>query len=146
MRKPRIPGYHDIGPEFHFDMERWQGGEPVAAGLVLGPLEPNVYGVRRPGWCLYPSEMPEQSRQAWTGGTIRALRSPVTAGTWRPEELKAAEIPEWQALLDGGSLTVARTPSWLPCGTWGFIAAAIRAGVPGRAGLGGGVVLDRVAL
>ncbi|PTX95315.1 hypothetical protein DB345_13650 [Spartobacteria bacterium LR76] len=107
MRKPRIPGYHDIGPEFHFDMERWHGGESVAAGLVLGPLEPNVYGVRRPGWCLYPSEMPEQSRQAWTGGMIRALRSPVSANPWTLEELKAAEIPQWQALLDGGSLTVA---------------------------------------
>ena len=70
-------GYHDIGPGFGIDLGRWcqsraQRQEPVIVGY---PPAPNIHGVRQPGWVLTGTPLPEQQREVFTGGTIRAQRA-----------------------------------------------------------------------
>lgn len=106
MTRADLPGYHDVGPSFAFDLARWHAADVLAApaAVVLPPLRPNVHGVRRPGWCLYPAELPEQHREPWTGGRIRAVRGPEPDGPWRDG---AGPVRDWQRLLDeDGPLTI----------------------------------------
>ena len=64
----------------------------------MPPLEPNDYGVRRPGWCMFPADLPEQHRELWTGGRIRALRFHSEETPFRMDETNAPEIALWQRL------------------------------------------------
>ena len=107
MARPNIPGYHDIGPSFTYDLERWPAGEPQAVAVVLPPLQANGTGVRRPGWCLYPAAMPEQERAPWSGGRARAVRAHFDDAPLTAADCAAPEIAGWQALFDGSApLTV----------------------------------------
>jgi hypothetical protein len=98
--RPQLPGYHDVGPSFHLDLARWHADRPAPpAAVVLPPLRAGGHGVRRPGWCLYPAELPEQRRQSWTGGRIRAVRDSWPDTPWQDGE---GQTVPWQRLLDGG--------------------------------------------
>ncbi len=99
--RQRIPQYFDVGPSYEFDLATWSGGETCTAAVVTEPLEQNVYGVRRPGWCLHPASLPEQRRQFWTGGKIRAVR----AG-WGEEAFCESADAAWQSLLEGGEIEI----------------------------------------
>jgi hypothetical protein len=102
LTRPNLPGYHDVGPEFDFEMARWDPRSCAApaerpAAVILPALQANPHGVQRPGWRLYPAELPEQHRETWTGGRIRAVR-----GTW-PDALVhegEGDTETWQRLLD----------------------------------------------
>lgn len=104
MSVKRIPHYFDVGPSFAFDLEAWNAAKPVNAVTVEPALEPNVYGVRRPGRCLYPATLPEQKRELWTGGRIRAVRE-----GWEEKAFAAADetgVGHWQKLLEGCPFTI----------------------------------------
>ena len=103
MKHLAIPGaYLDIGPSFNFDLERWQTGDSKPAKAVLGPIPANRTGVRRPGRCLYAADLPEQQRQAWTGGKIRAVRLSWDETPVEAAETNAPEIVIWQDLINNG--------------------------------------------
>jgi hypothetical protein len=110
LARPRIVEYHDIGPEYTYRLGDWRGAA-VPAEVVMPAVPVNPHGVRRPGWCLYPAAMPEQRRETWRGGQVRALRGSWSEEPWREEETRGEGIAGWQALLaKGGALT-------LPAGT-----------------------------
>lgn len=82
LRRPVLPGYHDVGPEYEFELARWSGAGAVPAAVVAGPLEENPHGVRRPGWCLQAATLAEQRREEWRGGRVRAGRAGVGEEPW----------------------------------------------------------------
>ena len=103
MQRPDVvAGYIDVGPSFDFDLDAWQAHNPKPAATVMPPLQPNITGVRRPGWCLYPSDLPEQRRIAWTGGRVRAVRQEWEETPYPPEDHNTPEIREWQQLVTDG--------------------------------------------
>ena len=109
LQRPRLPGYHDIGPEFTYDLARWREGtaRPGTPTVIRSPLVPNDYGVRRPGWCLYPAALPEQARAPWAGGRARALRASHAAAALTAAECDDPALGEWQELVTAGkALTV----------------------------------------
>jgi alpha-L-rhamnosidase len=97
MRRPNLPGYHDVGPEYDFDLARWVPGEAIAAAIVAPPLTENPHGVRRPGWCLHPASLAEQERQEWRGGRVRASRPGVGEEPWteRHAALGGVDFDSW---------------------------------------------------
>ncbi len=103
MGMPRLPNYHDVGPCFEFDMVRWPLRENKNAKIIRPPLESNAFGLRRPGWCLYPAELPEQSREPWRGGRIRAFRGGWGNQPFTGDETRSAEISAWQNLITEGT-------------------------------------------
>ena len=99
MIRPALPGvYQDIGPCFTFDLDRWQIRDGKPAKTVLIPFSENPHGVRRPGRCLYPADIPEQQRQPWSGGKIRAVRFNWEETPFLDAETRAPEIGGWQKL------------------------------------------------
>lgn len=107
--RPELPGYHDVGPTFAFDLALWD--QPAAAAVspavIRPPIAINPHGVRRPGWCLHPATMAEQERVAWSDGRIRALRTGRDETPWTEAETRDAAIADWQALVNrGASVTV----------------------------------------
>lgn len=106
MERTGLRHYNDIGPCFTFDLDRWQQCENKPPKVVMLPLVSNVYGVRRPGWCLYPAELPEQRRESWTGGRIRAFRPSWDENPFPAEESHATEIADWQGLIKNGTVIV----------------------------------------
>ena len=108
MVLPALPGcYLDVGPTFTYNLQTWQRREAVPASIVMLPLVANPHGIRRPGWCLQPADLPEQGRELWSGGRVRALRS-----GWEDTPYVAADCADpgmaaWQELLASGKpLTV----------------------------------------
>ncbi len=99
MQRPQIPHYNDVGPWFAFGLDEWQhnDGKPVAS--ILGPLVENGFGVRRPGWRLYPAELPEQRRERWTGGRIRIARPDWDDRPFSEEETRSHPVADWEKLL-----------------------------------------------
>jgi hypothetical protein len=115
LSRPSIGGYHDIGPEFEFDVRRWfETKGSVPAKVVVAPVPINIYGLRRPGWSLYPASLPEQSRSLWSGGRARAVRNSWNEGPVRSEELSAGELIAVQSVCDGGRIEIASHSEW----TW----------------------------
>jgi hypothetical protein len=107
MVRPQIPHYLDVGPTFTFDLEKWAERKAKPATVVMPPLVQNVHGVRRPGWALFPAELPEQRRESWRGGRIRAFRANGENGPYQAAETKAGEIAAWQELIaKGKALTI----------------------------------------
>ena len=104
LSRPRIPHYCDVGPEFSFDLERWSAGPTATPVIVEAPVIPNHHGIRRPGRGLYPADLPEQRREDWSGGRIRAVREGVGESGF--EESSADRRQPWQDLLAGTSRTV----------------------------------------
>ncbi len=109
FRRPVRLGYHDIGPAFDIDCARWCS--PISTHIphtVVRSLVENRYGVRKPGWILCDSELPEQKREKFCGGTIRSIRSGGTDTNPWSESFKGAYQPsEIQRLLGGdGQLVV----------------------------------------
>lgn len=102
--RQRIPHYFDVGPSFCFDLSRWSGGEEMPARMVMGPVQENQHGVRRPGWCLRAAMLPEQRRRWISGGRIRALRTHLETAAFLEEETGGLEA--WQALIDGEELKI----------------------------------------
>ena len=68
-----------------------------------------AYGVRAGRFS--PAELPEQRRESWHGGRIRAFRPNLKNDPYQASETKAGEIAAWQELVGKGkSLTIpART-------------------------------------
>ena len=100
LQRPEIPDYHDVGPSFSFSLGSWREQPSKPALTVMLPLEPNGYGVRRPGWGLFPADLPEQQREPWTAGRIRALRNHSDETPYCLAETEAPGIAAWQRLLD----------------------------------------------
>lgn len=113
LARPRIPGYHDVGPAYSFDLSAWQRANAgaVPACVIRPPLAPNVHGVRRPGWCLHATSLPEQARAYWSDGCIRAIKTQRDQSPWTKADTRASEIPGWQSLLDN------RAPITIPART-----------------------------
>jgi len=97
--RPYIPHYFDVGPSHIFDLARWKSATKCGAKVICAPLITNDYGVRRPGWCLAPANLPEQSRSVWIGGRIRAVRDTWHASAVAPQDEKAAL--DWSGLSEG---------------------------------------------
>jgi len=102
MRPHQIRHYHDVGPAFAFNLERWAVRDARPAAVIVPPFTVNPYGVRRPGWCLFPAFLPEQRRVPWTGGRIRALRQTHDDSPIRRDDTLAPEIAAWQKLIAAG--------------------------------------------
>lgn len=98
-RRPKLPVYHDVGPEYEFDLSCWFGGVAVPAVVVRPPLAENPHGVRQPGWCLYPATLAEQRREEWRGGRVRACRDGRGEEPWVEEA--TAERATFDAWLRG---------------------------------------------
>jgi hypothetical protein len=103
MEKPAIRAYIDVGPIFDFDLARWSPRPAEPAVVVMPPVAANPHGVRRPGWVLFPADLPEQRRVPWVGGRIRAVRDDAEETTWSPAHGTHPQIPAWQRLVDGAS-------------------------------------------
>ena len=101
--------HHDIGPSFMIAMYAWERPCAEAAPVVVQPpLDEGVHGVIRPGWTLLQgSDLPEQLRSDFTGGSIRALRSSWDDGPFQSSELSSPGVQEWNALLAGNELELA---------------------------------------
>ena len=100
--RQRIPHYFDVGPSHEFDLAAWARTEACAPAIVAAPLEQNIYGVRRPGWCLHPASIPEQRRQFWTGGRIRAVGEGWGEDAFR----EFGDVALWQSVLEGEELVI----------------------------------------
>jgi alpha-L-rhamnosidase len=103
MKPAAIRHYHDVGPSFGFNLKRWEEREAKLAVVVVSPFTANGYGVRRPGWCLYPANLPEQRREPWAGGRIRAFRPGVEDAPIHRDETLAPEIAVWQQMISEGT-------------------------------------------
>ncbi len=103
MERPGIPHYNDVGPSFTFHLDAWEQREGRPPAGVMSPLLPNTFGLRRPGWCLYPAELPEQQRKPWAGGRIRAFRPTWEELPYHIEETRGAGVTAWQGLVAQGS-------------------------------------------
>jgi alpha-L-rhamnosidase len=103
--RPELPGYHDVGPTFSFDLALWNrpAAGAVTPVVIRPPIAVNPHGVRRPGWCLHPATLAEQERVAWRGGRIRALRTQREATPWTEAESQSSALAGWQSLLDQGA-------------------------------------------
>ena len=104
MERTEVRNYIDVGPCFTFDLDRWQEDSNEPPAVIMVPLDSNIYGVRRPGWCLHPADLPEQRRVPWTGGRIRAIRASWDEHPIRAEETHSGEIAAWQGLMGNGAL------------------------------------------
>ncbi len=104
--RQNVPGYHDIGPAFHYDLADWFGQAGTQPTAIRPALEDTPHGVRRPGWCLYPASLAEQRAEPWTGGIIRAVRSKWKETPYLSQDTTSPELPVWRALLTGGSITI----------------------------------------
>ena len=102
--RQRIPHYIDVGPSYEFAMDKWNAAAPVPAVTVVGPLEANGHGLRRPGWCLYPATLPEQRRADWTGGAIRAVREGWSEEAFCEDDER--NLAAWPSVLLGENLEV----------------------------------------
>lgn len=107
MERPLLLHYLDVGPVFTFDLDRWSEKNAKPAANVMLPLKDNLHGVRRPGWALFPAELPEQRREIWTGGKIRAFRASWDENAFKAAETNVPEMKPWQDLVaKGTALTV----------------------------------------
>ena len=107
MKRPTVPFYLDVGPVFDFDLDRWSERKAKPATVVMLPLKQNIHGVRRPGWTLFAAELPEQRREIWTGGKIRAFRKSWNEDSFQAAETNVPEIAGWQDLVSKGkALTI----------------------------------------
>ena len=104
LTRPKIPFYCDVGPEFAFDLDRWEVAVPASPVVVEVPLIPNYHGVRRPGRQLFPADIPEQMRENWTDGRIRVVERGFVTENFRESDL--AETHSWKKLLEGSPLTI----------------------------------------
>lgn len=95
--------YHDIGPSFTVDIEKWdQAAEPQPAVVFRKPLNNQTTGVLRRGWALDRTTLPEQVRETLAGGKVRAVRE-ISDDAWS----ESGEHEAWQALLcDAKPLTL----------------------------------------
>jgi len=108
--RQRIPHYFDVGPSHDFEWGAWKNAPTAKPVTVVGSLQENIYGVRRPGWCLAPATLPEQRRKPWSGGRIRAARKGWGGEAFTEAEEKAAG--EWQPLLEGGTRELSARSEW----------------------------------
>lgn len=113
LRGVKDLGYHDVGPEFEFDLNLWsetaktKGVPPVT---VRGTPVWNVHGVRNPGWVLRESGLPEQKRGTLTAGKVRAARKVRPDSAPWTEGDDQAELANWERLRARG------TPLTIPAG------------------------------
>jgi alpha-L-rhamnosidase len=103
--RPELPGYHDVGPTFAFDLALWNqpAAGAVSPAIIRPPIAINPHGVRRPGWCLHPATLAEQERVAWRGGRIRALRAQREETPWTEADSQSSALAAWQSLLEQGA-------------------------------------------
>jgi alpha-L-rhamnosidase len=104
--RPVFHAYHDIGPEFHVDGARWNGGAPAKPAVVVaGAITGNPHGVVRPGWRIAPATLPEQLREPMWLGRVRSLRAEWTDAPYPGTEPVGTDA--WQRLLHGeGTLEI----------------------------------------
>jgi alpha-L-rhamnosidase len=107
LRGVRDLGYHDVGPEFVFDLAVWrEAAKAEGVAPVLARVAPvwNVHGVRTPGWVLRDSGLPEQREGCFQAGKTRAARA-LQAGEepWN----EGGDTAVWEALrAEGKAVTV----------------------------------------
>lgn len=93
-------GYHDIGPSHRVELESWHKGADVPLVVVRPPFLGNIYGVVIPGWVLESTELPEQKREFFKGGIIRAVRQESDEGLWWESPLDDSQRRSWQDLVE----------------------------------------------
>lgn len=107
---PRL-GYHDIGGAFTYHLAKWQEASKEASPVELEPPdEPNLYGLIRPGWKLAPSPLPEQVREPFREGRIRAVRDSWDEQAWTVEEEQSEACTHWQKILAADTAGVTISP------------------------------------
>ena len=97
--------YFDAGPCVIYPMASWHHPTPAVMPVTVAwPPDGNPCGVRREGWRLEPSRLPEQHRELIACGRIRAVMD-GDHGAWR--EGVAPAHAAWHALLAGqGTVTI----------------------------------------
>lgn len=86
--------YHDIGPAFTIDMQRWETpAAPVQPICIMPPDAPGPHGLRRPGWVLAGHKLPEQRRTVFSGGRFRVRRDSLAETPFTAAEEQVTELP-----------------------------------------------------
>lgn len=100
---PKNHGYHDIGPEFHFNMKRWRKAETLKGNpvIVKNPPTFNQHGIRNTGWVLTSTPLPEQIRKEVSPGKIRAIRAALDPEAAWTEDTEV-DTGSWQKLIEAG--------------------------------------------
>ena len=106
-RQLEMPGLLCVGPAFVMDgrqsLDSAEWVEPVV--VHLPPPHPQRHGVAHPGWALMPSQIPEQTFDTRSAGTVRAVRAGEAFGSTRPispQDESSERKGAWQTMLDGG--------------------------------------------
>jgi alpha-L-rhamnosidase len=95
-----------VGPNYTIDAARFFNPPPAVDPVVVREAGRNIQsGTMLPGWKLYPTRMPEQTREPVAGGRIRFVGhadddKPFPAET---EGNSPDAIAGWQALIDSGT-------------------------------------------
>ncbi len=110
-----LPGGWATGSCLHMDVAEFFKEEEAQTPVIVQPVrKDNFYGSKTAGWRLCPSCLPEQMRQDFHGGKVRAIlrnktfsgEIPVTA-----EDCADPEISVWQKHFSG------QMPVTIPAGT-----------------------------
>jgi len=99
----RLKAFLVVGPCYTIDAEQYfNPPEPVEPVVVQGAGDHSESGKILPGWKLYPTRMPEQTREPVAGGTIRCVTDIAPDETFPEQDLPDAAVPasSWQSLID----------------------------------------------
>ena len=104
-------GVWGTGNQFEMTGAGPYAGEPadfVEAVVVRGPAGapgPNIYGLRTPGWMLFPTQMPDQTETRVAPGAFRAVARGTTwreNRTWSEAETTSADVDAFNRLIQSG--------------------------------------------
>ncbi|WP_309397921.1 alpha-L-rhamnosidase C-terminal domain-containing protein [Cerasicoccus maritimus] len=98
---PKVPGYHVVGPEFHFDLNQWSLKHSLPTQIIRAPLQAERYGTRAPGWRLQPNTLPEQDFKLIRGGRLVAIRNEISDCPFSTSNTNTKQATdEWNDLLN----------------------------------------------
>jgi alpha-L-rhamnosidase len=108
-------GVWGTGNQFEMTGAGPYAGEPadfVEAVVVRGPAGapgPNIYGLRTPGWMLFPTQLPDQTEKRVAPGLFRAATRGTTwreIRTWSKAETTGADVAAFNRLIQSGGKVV----------------------------------------
>lgn len=99
-----LRAYLVVGPNYEIDAAKYFNPPPAVDPVTIrGAGGSSESGLIIRGWKLYPTRLPEQTRDAVTGGTIRCVTDIADDEPFPEADLPDAAVPraDWQALVDG---------------------------------------------
>jgi alpha-L-rhamnosidase len=100
--RKNLRAYLVVGPNYIIDAEKYfNPGEAVEPVKVRHANSGSESGLITPGWKLYPTRLPEQTRYPVNGGKIRLLTD--TADDAAYPKTETTDPGDWQTLVDGQS-------------------------------------------